>query len=88
MTGPARQRPMYNNVLAEILQRDFVIFKANGLETDALEGAKIWRLGREEKLGPAAIARRLGIDRASGYQLLGKGRLRCSASEGGNADQT
>jgi DNA invertase Pin-like site-specific DNA recombinase len=30
------------------------------------------RLRREEQLGPAAIARRLGIGRASVYRVLGK----------------
>ena len=44
---------------------------------------EILRLRREEKLGPAAIARRLGIGRASVYRLLGK-----QAAKGGvDADQ-
>jgi len=45
------------------------------------------RLRREEKLGPAAIARRLGIGRASVYRLLGK-QAAISANGGVDADQT
>ena len=35
--------------------------------------AEVLRLRHDEKLGPAAIARRLGIGRASVYRLLSKG---------------
>jgi hypothetical protein len=45
------------------------------------------RLRSEEKLGPAAIARRLGIGRASVYRLLGKRRADVSANGDGNVDQ-
>ena len=37
-----------------------------------IDRAELWRLREEEKLGPAAIARRLGISRASVYRVLGK----------------
>ena len=43
-------------------------------------------LRREEQLGPAAIARRLGIGRASVYRLLGKQTVG-SANGGADADQ-
>ncbi len=36
-----------------------------------IEAAELRRLRDEEKLGPATIARRLGIGRASVYRLLG-----------------
>jgi DNA invertase Pin-like site-specific DNA recombinase len=38
----------------------------------SIDRAEVLRLRREERLGPAAIARRLGIGRASVYRLLGK----------------
>jgi DNA invertase Pin-like site-specific DNA recombinase len=38
----------------------------------AIDAVEVLRLRRDEKLGPAAIARRLGIGRASVYRLLGK----------------
>jgi DNA-binding IclR family transcriptional regulator len=44
------------------------------------------RLGRDEKLGPAAIARRLGIGRASVYRLLGKHEAAVAINGGGDAD--
>jgi len=37
-----------------------------------IDPAVIHELQRKEKLGPAAIARRLGIGRASVYRILGK----------------
>jgi DNA invertase Pin-like site-specific DNA recombinase len=45
------------------------VYKGRKPSIDAVE---VLRLRREEKLGPAAIARRLGIGRASVYRLLGK----------------
>ena len=38
----------------------------------SIDAAKVRHLRDEEKLGPAAIARRLGIGRASVYRVLGK----------------
>ena len=46
---------------------------------------EVLRLRRDEKLGPAAIARRLGIGRASVYRLLGK--QTAGANGGADADQ-
>jgi DNA invertase Pin-like site-specific DNA recombinase len=49
--------------------------KARGVYTGRkpqIDPATIQRLRDKEKLGPAAIARRLGIGRASVYRLLGK----------------
>lgn len=37
-----------------------------------IDAAELRRLRDEEKLGPAAIAHRLGIGRASVYRVLGK----------------
>jgi DNA invertase Pin-like site-specific DNA recombinase len=37
-----------------------------------IDTAEVRRLKEEEKLGPAGIARRLGIGRASVYRVLGK----------------
>jgi DNA invertase Pin-like site-specific DNA recombinase len=48
--------------------------------------AEILRLRREEQLGPAAIARWLGIGWASVYRLLGK-QAAVSANRGADADQ-
>jgi DNA-binding transcriptional regulator LsrR (DeoR family) len=44
------------------------------------------RLRREEKLGPAAIARRLGIGRASVYRLVEKEASVVKPNGGGDAD--
>jgi DNA invertase Pin-like site-specific DNA recombinase len=38
----------------------------------SIDAAEVRRLREQEKLGPAAIARRLGIGRASVYRVLGK----------------
>jgi Helix-turn-helix domain of resolvase len=38
----------------------------------SIDAAEVRRLREQEKLGPAAIARRLGIGRASVYRALGK----------------
>ena len=38
----------------------------------SIDAGEVHRLRHEEKLGPAAIARRLGIGRASVYRVLGK----------------
>ena len=38
----------------------------------SIDAGEVLRLRHDEKLGPAAIARRLGIGRASVYRLLGK----------------
>jgi DNA invertase Pin-like site-specific DNA recombinase len=49
--------------------------KARGIYTGRkpqIDPAAIQLLRDKEKLGPAAIARRLGISRASVYRLLGK----------------
>jgi DNA invertase Pin-like site-specific DNA recombinase len=45
-----------------------------------IDAAEVRRLSREEKLGATAIARRLGIGRASVYRVLGRpGRLSAAA---------
>ena len=53
----------------------------------SIDAAEVIRLRREEKLGPAAIARLLGIGRASVYRLLGKHNGNVSAIGGRDADQ-
>ena len=53
----------------------------------SIDVSEILRLHCEEKPGPAAIARRLGIGRASVYRLLGKHNGNVSANGGGNPDQ-
>jgi DNA invertase Pin-like site-specific DNA recombinase len=53
----------------------------------SIDAAEVVRLRHEEQLGPAAIARRLGIGRASVYRLLGK-QAANAANGGGDADQT
>jgi DNA invertase Pin-like site-specific DNA recombinase len=40
-----------------------------------IDPAEVRRLREEEGLGPAAVARRLGIGRASVYRLLGNGAV-------------
>jgi DNA invertase Pin-like site-specific DNA recombinase len=51
-----------------------------------IDADDVRRLRQEEKLGPAAIARRLGIGRASVYRVLGK--IPNGVGHGdGNADQ-
>ena len=52
----------------------------------SIDAAEIVRLRREENLGPAAIARRLGVGRASVYRLLSKLTVG-SANGGADADQ-
>lgn len=51
----------------------------------SIDAAEVLRMRRDEKLGPAAIARRLGIGRASVYRLLGK-QAAASANGGVDAD--
>ena len=49
--------------------------KAKGIykgRKPSIDATDLRRLRNEEKLGPAAIARRLGIGRASVYRVLGK----------------
>ena len=53
----------------------------------SIDAGEILRLRREEKLGPAAIARRLSIGRASVYRLLGKHDAATQAKGSGSADQ-
>jgi DNA invertase Pin-like site-specific DNA recombinase len=52
----------------------------------SIDAAEVLRLRREEELRPAAIARRLGIGRASVYRLLGKHRSATAVNGGGDAD--
>jgi DNA invertase Pin-like site-specific DNA recombinase len=47
-----------------------------------IDADEVRRLRHDEKIGPTAIARRLGIGRASVYRVLGK-----QGNGGGNADQ-
>jgi DNA invertase Pin-like site-specific DNA recombinase len=52
----------------------------------SIDASEVRRLLDDERLGPAAIARRLGIGRASVYRLLGKQSVG-SANRGADADQ-
>jgi DNA invertase Pin-like site-specific DNA recombinase len=61
------------------------VYKGRKPSIDAVE---VLRLCREEKLGPTAIARRLGIGRASVYRVLGKQVLTVRANGSVDADQT
>ena len=54
--------------------------------SQAVDAAEVTRL-REEKLGPAVIARRLGIGQASVYRLLGQHNGTVSASGERDANQ-
>lgn len=53
----------------------------------SIDVTEILRLRGEEHLGPAAIARRLGIGRASVYRLLGQQTTAGRAKGNGHADQ-
>ncbi len=48
------------------------VYKGRKAKIDAADAAVVRKLRYEEKLGPAEIARRLGIGRASVYRVLGK----------------
>jgi len=66
------------------------IAKARGVykgRKPSIDTSEVIRLRRQEKLGPAAIARRLGIGRASVYRVLGKQTDTDSANGGGDAGQ-
>ena len=66
------------------------IAKARGVykgHKPSIDTSEVIRLRRQEKLGPAAIARRLGIGRASVYRVLGKQTDTDSANGGGDAGQ-
>lgn len=67
----------------------FAEFETNLRRERQLEGigAAKTRLRWEEKLGPAAIARPLGIARSSVYLLLDKHRAAAAANGDGDADQ-
>jgi DNA invertase Pin-like site-specific DNA recombinase len=62
--------------------------KAHGVykgRRPSIDAGEVRRLRQEERLGPAAIVRRLGIGRASVYRLLSK---QISGANGsGDADQ-
>jgi hypothetical protein len=58
------------------------VYKGRKPSIDAVE---VLRLRRDEKLGPAAIARRLGIGRASVYRLFSR-QAAVSAKGGVDAD--
>lgn len=47
------------------------VYKGKGRKP-SIDADEVRRLHTEEKLGPAAIAKRLGIGRASIYRVLGK----------------
>jgi len=51
----------------------------------SIDPAEVRRLRTEEKLGPAAIARRLGIGRASVYRVLRAGQPSRSSAEAAGA---
>ena len=53
----------------------------------SIDAVEVLRLRREEKLSLAAIARRLGIGRASVYRVLGKQATTVRGNEGSDADQ-
>ena len=53
----------------------------------SIDAAEVRRLRSEEKLGPAAIARRLGIGRASVYRVLGKQNSAVTKNELTHADR-
>jgi DNA invertase Pin-like site-specific DNA recombinase len=53
----------------------------------SIDAAEVRRLHGDENLRPAAIARRLGIGRASVYRLLGKHATAVRATGAGDADQ-
>ena len=59
------------------------VYKSRKPSIDAVE---VLRLHREEGLGPAAIARRLGIGRASVYRVLGKHVTAGNANGDASAD--
>jgi DNA invertase Pin-like site-specific DNA recombinase len=66
------------------------IAKARGVykgRKPSIDTSEVIRLRRQEKLGPAAIARRLGIGRASVYRVLGKQTDTDGANGGGDAGQ-
>ena len=68
------------------LRRDAA--KARGVykgRKPAIDAGEVWRPRHDEQLGPAAIARRLGIGRASVYRLLGKPAAGATG-RGGDAD--
>ena len=53
----------------------------------SINAVEVLRLRREEQLGPAAIARRLGIGRASVYRVLGKQATTVRGNGDFDADQ-
>ena len=63
------------NLRRERQLEGIIAAKARGVyqgRKPSIDAAEVLRLRHEAKLGPAAIARRLGIGRASVYRLLGK----------------
>ena len=53
----------------------------------SVDAGEVLRLRRDEKLGPAAIASRLCIGRASVYRLLGKHDAATQAKRSESGDQ-
>jgi DNA invertase Pin-like site-specific DNA recombinase len=63
--------------------------KARGIykgRKPSIDRAEVRRLRVEENLGPAAIARRMGIGRASVYRILGRHRATIGEREVAHAD--
>jgi DNA invertase Pin-like site-specific DNA recombinase len=59
---------------SRVFLEDIKAAKARGAyrgRKPSIDAAEVRRLREQEKLGPAVIARRLGIGRASVYRLLG-----------------
>ena len=78
------------NLRRERQRKGISTAKARGVykgRKPSIDAAEVLRLRQEEKLGPAAIARRLGIGRASVYRLLGQQAAE-AVNGGGDADQT
>lgn len=54
------------------------VYKGKGRKP-SIDAGEVRRLHEEDKLGPAAIAKKLGIGRASVYRVLGKAKAKESA---------
>jgi hypothetical protein len=52
-----------------------------------IDAVEVLRLCREERLGPAAVARRLGMGWASVYRVLGKHAVVAGTKGGVDAEQ-
>ncbi len=63
---------VFENVLKSTSKNDNGYARVSTIDQELFDATEVKRFYKEERLGPTAIAARLGIGRASVYRLLPK----------------